>query len=310
MAANVENMFYVRETPWHGLGKRVNEALNSKEALTAAGLEWSVIQEPIYTETKELIEGYKANVRDTDRQVLGVVTDRYKIVQNQEAFAFTDELLGEGVRYEIAGSLQGGRKVWLLAHLPHEYIISGERISPYLVFFNSHDGSGAIKAAITPIRVVCQNTLNLALSTAKRSWSMIHTGDIKGKMQEAKDTLFMAEKYMDSLGKEFETLRRKKLTDQQVLEYIEILLPLEEDSTPQQIRNMKRLREDMKIRYFDAPDLKDVGKNAYAFVNAVSDFTTHAEPLRRTANYKENLFARTVEGNPLIDKAYQMMKAA
>lgn len=130
MAANVESMFYVRETPWHGLGTRVNEALNSEEALTAAGLDWNVIQEPIYTETEELIEGYKANVRDTDRQVLGVVTDRYKIVQNQEAFAFTDELLGEGVRYETAGSLQGGRKVWLLAHLPHEYIISGERISP------------------------------------------------------------------------------------------------------------------------------------------------------------------------------------
>ena len=310
MAANVENMFYVRETPWHGLGTRVNEALNSKEALTAAGLEWNVIQEPIYTETEELIEGYKANVRDADRQVLGVVTDRYKIVQNQEAFAFTDELLGKGVRYETAGSLQGGRKVWLLAHLPHEYIISGERISPYLVFFNSHDGSGAIKAAITPIRVVCQNTLNLALSTAKRTWSMIHTGDIKGKMQEAKDTLFMAETYMDSLGKEFETLRKKKLTDQQVLDYIEVLLPLEEDASLQQRRNMKRLREDMKMRYFDAPDLKDVGKNAYAFVNAVSDFATHAKPLRRTANYKENLFARTVEGNPLIDKAYQIMKAA
>lgn len=310
MAANVESMFYVRETPWHGLGTRVNEALNSKEALTEAGLNWRVIQEPIYTDTKELIEGYKANVRDVDRQVLGVVTDRYKIVQNQEAFAFTDELLGEGVRYETAGSLQGGRKVWLLAHLPHEYIISGERISPYLVFFNSHDGSGAIKVAITPIRVVCQNTLNLALSTAKRSWSMIHTGDIKGKMQEAKDTLFMADQYMDSLGKEFEELRRKKLTDQQILEYIEILLPLEEQSTPQQMKNIKRLREDMKIRYFDAPDLKDVGKNAYAFVNAVSDFATHAEPLRRTTNYKENLFARTVEGNPLIDKAYQMMKVA
>lgn len=310
MAANVESMFYVRETPWHGLGKRVNEALNSKEALIEAGLNWSVTQEPIYTETKELIEGYKANVRDVDRQVLGVVTDRYKIVQNQEAFAFTDELLGEGVRYETAGSLQGGRKVWLLAHLPHEYIISGERISPYLVFFNSHDGSGAIKVAITPIRVVCQNTLNLALSTAKRSWSMIHTGDIKGKMQEAKDTLFMAEKYMDSLGKEFEVLRRKKLTDQQVLDYIEILLPLEEESTPQQIKNMKRLREDMKMRYFDAPDLKDVGKNAYAFVNAVSDFATHAEPLRRTVKYKENLFARTVEGNPLIDKAYQIVAVA
>ena len=310
MAANVESMFYVRETPWHGLGIKVNEAPASKEALIVAGLDWSVLQEPIYTETEELIAGYKANVRDCDRQVLGVVTDRYKVIQNTEAFAFTDSLLGEGVRYETAGSLLGGRKVWLLAHMPHEYIISGERISPYLLFSNTHDGSGAVRIALTPVRVVCNNTLNLALSTAKRSWSMMHTGDIKGKIKEAKDTLFRAESYMGELGKEFENLRTKKLTDKKVMEYIEILLPIEDGSTPQQVRNMKRLREDMKIRYFDAPDLQHVGKNAYRFVNAVSDFATHAQPLRKTANYRENLFSRTVEGNPLIDKAYQMVNAA
>ena len=249
-------------------------------------------------------------MRDCDRQVLGVVTDRYKVIQNTEAFAFTDSLLGEGVRYETAGSLLGGRKVWLLAHMLHEYIISGERISPYLFFSNAHDGSGAVRIALTPVRVVCNNTLNLALSTAKRSWSMMHTGDIKGKIKEAEDTLFRAESYMDELGKEFENLRTKKLTDKKVMEYIEILLPIEDGSTPQQVRNMKRLREDMKIRYFDAPDLQHVGKNAYRFVNAVSDFATHAQPLRKTANYKENLFSRTVEGNPLIDKAYQMVNAA
>ena len=275
-----------------------------------AGLDWRVLQEPIYTTEGEAICGYKANVRDSDRKVLGVVSDRYKIVQNQEAFAFTDELLGEGVRYETAGSLQGGKRVWLLARLPHEYIISGERITPYLVFFNSHDGSGAIKAALTPIRVVCQNTLNLALSTARRSWSMIHTGDIQGKMQEARDTLFMAEKYMDSLGREFETLRKKKLAEKQVREYIEILLPIEDGSTPQQAKNTKKLREDLEARYFDAPDLKDLGNNGYRFINAVSDFATHSNPLRRTVNYQENLFTRTVEGNPLIDKAYQMVAAA
>ena len=310
MAANVESMFYVRETPWHGLGTKVLEAPASKDALQLAGLNWRVMQEPIYTAMEELVDGYKANVRDSDRKVLGVVTDRYRVIQNDEAFAFTDGLLGEGVKYETAGSLQGGRKVWLLAHMPHEYIISGERISPYLLFSNTHDGSGAIKVALTPIRVVCQNTLNLALANAKRSWSMIHTGDIKEKMQEAKDTLFLAENYMDELGKEFEALRMKKLTDKQVMEYIEILLPIEDGSTPQQEKNMKRLREDMKIRYFDAPDLQGVGKNAYRFVNAVSDFATHAEPLRRTANYKENLFSRTVDGNPMIDKAYQMVSAA
>ena len=310
MAANVESMFYVRETPWHGLGTRVKEAPSSKDALIYAGLDWKVIQEPVYTDSQELIEGYKANVRDSDRRVLGVVTDRYKVIQNEEAFAFTDALLGEGVRYETAGSLQGGKKVWMLARMPHEYIITGERISPYLLFSNTHDGSGAIKVALTPIRVVCNNTLNLALSTAKRSWSMIHTGDIQGKLQEAKDTLLLADRYMDSLGKEFENLRMKSMTDKQVMEYIEVLLPMEEDGTMKQKRNIEHLREDLKMRYFDAPDLQDVGKNAYRFINAVSDFATHAQPLRKTANYKENLFARTVEGNPMIDKAYQMVCAA
>lgn len=103
MAANVETMFYTREKPWHGLGTMVAEAPNSKDALRLAGLNWKVLQEPVYTENKELIQGYKANVRDTDRKVLGVVTDRYKVIQNEEAFAFTDTLLGEGVRYETAG---------------------------------------------------------------------------------------------------------------------------------------------------------------------------------------------------------------
>jgi phage/plasmid-like protein (TIGR03299 family) len=163
MAVNVETMFSVREKPWNGLGVSVMSAPTSSEALKLAGLDWNVVQEPIYTEYNEKVEGYKANVRDFDRKVLGVVSDRYKVVQNVEAFSFTDELLGKGVRYETAGSLAEGKKIWLLARLPREYIIAGERISPYLVFSNTHDGSGSVKVAITPIRVVCNNTLNLAL---------------------------------------------------------------------------------------------------------------------------------------------------
>lgn len=310
MAANVETMFSVREKPWHGLGTIVKEAPTSADAIRLAGLDWSVVQEPIYTNFNRVVDGYRANVRSSDRKVLGVVSDRYKVVQNVDAFSFTDELLGKGVRYETAGSLQEGKKVWLLARLPREYIIAGERISPYLVFSNTHDGSGSVKVAITPVRVVCNNTLNLALGTAKRSFSMIHTGNIQDKIQEAKDTLFMAEEYMDCLGVEFEQLRRQKITDAQVKEYIELLLPMEKEPTPIQSKNIIRLREDMMKRYYDAPDLQKVGNNAYRFINAVSDFATHSNPLRRTANYNENLFARTVDGNPLIDRAYQMVKAA
>ena len=310
MAANVETMFSVREKPWHGLGTIVMEAPTSADALRLAGLDWEVVQEPVYTGRNEIVKGYQANVRSTDRRVLGVVSDRYKVVQNTEAFRFTDELLGRGVRYETAGSLQEGRKVWMLARLPKEYIMAGERITSYLVFFNTHDGSGSVRVAVTPVRVVCNNTLNLALDTAKRSFSMIHTGNIQGKIQEAKDTLFMAERYMDSLGIEFEQLRRQKMTDAQVKEYIELLLPMEKEPTPVQSKNILKLRRDMEQRYYDAPDLQKVGKNAYRFLNAVSDFATHSRPLRRTANYNENLFARTIDGNPLIDKAYQMVKAA
>lgn len=310
MAANVETMFYTRQKPWHGLGVEVKEAPTSKEALIMAGLNWKVEQKPIMTEEGQLIEGYKANIRDTDQRVLGVVSNRYKVVQNEEAFAFTDALLGEGVTYETAGSLADGKRTWMLAVLPHKYIIAGDEITPYLVFMNSHDGSGAIKAAMTPIRVVCQNTLNLALSTAKRCWSTNHTGNISGKMEDARNTLQLASHYMVELGKEIEQLQRKKLTDRQVMEYIEQFFPVSEDMSIQQRKNMVTLQKDMKARYFDAPDLRHVGKNGYRFINAVSDFATHSRPLRETANYRENLFARTIDGNTMIDKAYEMVLAA
>lgn len=249
MAANVESMFYTRTKPWHGLGTRVDSAISSDEALIKAGLDWKVVQQEVLTEEGKIIPGYKANVRDIDNKVLGVVTNRYKVVQNVDAFAFTDELLGSGVKYETAGSLQEGKRIWLLARMPQEYIVTGERISPYLVFMNSHDGTGAIKVAITPIRVVCQNTLNLALSSAKRSWSMIHTGNIESKLEEAKQTLFMAHNYMENLGKEIENLRKIKLTDSEVMDYINMLFPITENATELQIKNVEKLKEDIKIRY-------------------------------------------------------------
>lgn len=309
MSANVETMFYTREKPWHGLGTMVMEAPASAEALALAGLDWQVIQKSIETEDGIPINGFKANIRDMDEKVLGVVSDRYKVVQNEEAFAFTDELLGEGVTYETAGSLQEGRKTWLLAKLPQHYIISGDEIEPYLVFMNSHDGTGGIKAAVTPIRVVCQNTLNLALATAKRSWSANHTGNIEGKMEDARNTLLYANRYMGELGKAIDELSRIKMTDHQVYEYIDALFPLLDNPTEQQQKNLMRLKEDLKIRYFEAPDLKFTGKHGWRFLNAISDFATHAKPLRERANYKESLFARTVEGNAMIDKAYELVRA-
>ena len=310
MPANVETMFYVREKPWHGLGTEVREAPTSADALIYAGLDWSVLQQDVFTRDGNHIPGYKLNTRDTDNAPLGIVSDRYKVVQNEDAFRFTDDLLGEGVTYETAGSLQGGRKVWMLARMPHRYIISGDEITPYMVVMNSHDGSSGIKVAMTPVRVVCQNTLNLALNSAKRIWATKHTENVLSRVHEAQETLFLAEKYMGELGREIDSLSKTRLSDRKVMEFMQEFFPVTQDMPEGQKKNNLRLLEDMKRRYWDAPDLAQIGRNGYRFINAVSDFATHAEPIRRTKNYGENLFLRTVEGNPLIDRAYKMVLAA
>ena len=310
MPANVETMFYVREKPWHGLGIEVKSAPTSADALICAGLDWSVDQKNVYAEDGTLISGYKVNTRSTDNTALGIVSDRYKIVQNKDAFQFTDDLLGAGVTYETAGALQGGRKVWMLARMPQRYIIAGDEIEPYLVVMNSHDGSSGIKVAMTPVRVVCQNTLNLALHNAKRIWTTKHTENVMLRVHEARETLMLAEKYMGELGRGIDELTQIKLTDRKVMEFMQEIFPVTNDMPDLQRKNNLRLLEDMKLRYWDAPDLSNVGRNGYRFINAVSDFATHANPIRKTRNYDENLFLRTVEGNPMIDKAYRMVLAA
>ena len=286
MPANVETMFSVRETPWHGLGRIIMDAPASREALELAGLGWQVESRNIYSGTGAMIPGYRANVRSTD------------------------DLLGEGVTYETAGSLQGGRKVWMLARLPRKYLIAGDQVVPYLVIFNSHDGSSGVKVAMTPIRVVCQNTLNLALNTAKRSWTARHTENVLLRVQDARETLQLASNYMVELGNRGEELTRIDLSDHKVQEFINEFFPISEDLSDCQRKNNLRLQEELKTRYYNAPDLEWVGKNGWRFINAVSDFATHADPLRKTKNYNENLFLRTAEGNPMIDKAYKMVLAA
>lgn len=303
------SMFDARRVVWDGQGTDVTRAVNSKMAMDLAGLGWDVVQKPIYTDTS-LVEGFKANVRDYDDKVLGIVTDRYKVVQNREAFAFTDALLGEGVSYETAGSMAGGKKIWLLARLDR-CKLGGDNFDPYLVFFNTHDGSGSIRVAITPIRVICQNMLNLALRSASRSISFVHKGDIESKLEEARRTLSHTKEYLGALDEEFGDLQSKSLTDARVKEFVEELLPLNEKE-PSQVRrrNIEAMRKDLLYRYFFAPDLVDVNKSAYRFINAVSDFATHTDIHKETKHYHENLFDKTANGNPIIDKAYQLVKAA
>lgn len=327
MAANVEKMFYVGQTPWHGLGREIKYAPTSEEAIIAAGLDWEVIPRPIFDEFGNELRGYKVNTRSTDGKNLGIVTNRYKIVQNKEAFEFTDALLGEGVTYETAGSLASGKRVWMLARMEGT-TIAEENIDPYLVFTNSHDGTGAVRVAITPVRVVCQNTLNLALKNASRHWSCAHKGDIQSKLEEARYTLESADKYMDALEEEFGELKLKKVTDQQVKEMTDKLLEIEFNTLfNKAIKNsnvidfkehLKQQKYEEKLNrkkseiiqiYHEKPDLVGTEKSAFRFVNAISDYATHTNDHKNTRNYQENLFMKTIDGLGLIDTAYKLALA-
>lgn len=307
MAANVETMFSVREEPWHGLGTIIEEAPTSADALKLAGLDWDVIQKPINTDNVE-IPGYFANVRDSDNSVLGIVSDRYKIVQNKDAFAFTDDLLGEGVKYETAGSLKNGRTIWMLAKMDGVSIL-GDDVDPYLCFTNSHDGSGAVNVCMTPIRVVCQNTLNLALSNASRRWSTRHIGDISSKMEEARNTLKMANNYMKYLDEEADKLANERISEEDVKKILDELFPINETDTDRRKLNMEDAKSQIMICYM-APDIKKYLGTKYGLLNAVSDWCGHAAPARMTKNFKENNWGRIMYGHPVFDRFYNIIKTA
>lgn len=311
MSANVETMFYAgQEKPWHGLGTQVNEAPTSADALRLAGLDWTVEGKPLYLENGDSVEGFVANVRSTDNSVLGVVTDKYRVVQNVDAFSFTDELIGNGeieVRYETAGSLASGKRTWLLARMPEETIV-GDKFENFLVFSNSFDGKGAINVAMTPIRVVCQNTLNLALSQAKRSWSVKHMGNIEGKIHEAQMTLGMYKHYMESFKEEADILAQKVISEAKFMEFVNDMFPVIEESkdvTPRQVRNAETVRKDF-LSFRHVPyDLRRLDGTAWGLINLVSDFVGHSAPLRNTKNYKENQMMNIVDGHKMLDNAYE-----
>lgn len=309
MAANVETMFSVREKPWHGLGEIVEEAPTVEDAIRLAGLDWKVVQSDVFDDQQCRVPGFKLNIRETDRAVLGLVSDRYKVLQNADAFAFGDELLGKGVKFETAGSLAGGRRNFILARMPEGFKILDDEIEPYMVLTNSHDGSSGVTVAMTPIRVVCQNTLNFALSRANRKWSARHMGNLDERIEEARETLELGKNYLEALKAECEQMNQVKFSDDVAEKMVKELIPVKEDASERAKQNAIELQTMLMQVYKTTDDLQNLNKGAYRFVNAVSDFATHREPKRNTETYKEKTFISVIGGMDLIDKAFKIVNA-
>lgn len=297
-----------RNLPWEGIGEMVVNAPTSAEALRLAGLDWKVESRKIFDENGKEIPGFIANTRDRDNKVFGIVSERYNIIQNEDAFSFTDALIGDEVRYETAGALKGGRQVWLLAKMPQTEIL-GDKIDPYICFTNSHDGLGAVKVCMTPIRVWCSNTLNLALKKSSRMWTTRHIGNIEQKLQEARMTLIHAKDYMAELNETAEKLASKKVTEAELESIFDSIYPIKEGDSVRKINNTLDMKDEL-FRCYNMPDIVQFKGTAWGLINAATDMVAHSTPKRLTETYRENNWGKIMTGHPLVDEIYKRVEVA
>lgn len=321
MPAEVETMFSAREIPWHRIGNVTEGALTSSEAIVKAGLDWTVslrelatFQEDNNTDVSSLIDvpDHYATVRNSDDRVLGVVGNRYTPIQNIECFDFLDTVLDDSeAKYETAGSLYGGKIVWMLINLGKDIVVGEDKTIPYLLLTNSHDGSTAIKGMTTPIRVVCSNTLALALKDNATSFGFRHTNNVHSKIDQARKLLEINYKYVDSFQEEMEKLIEQQVTKDSFYEILDSMVPtveLNEDKTnASQVQSREQARFAITQRFLN-PEFSEHDKTAWALLNAYSEYEQWYAPVRKYKR-EEVIAMRTIKGSqsPLTDKVYSRL---
>nr|WP_294991393.1 DUF932 domain-containing protein [uncultured Sediminibacterium sp.] len=227
------SFFSVKEKPWWNLGNVVEDYPNSREALQFAHLDYEVIKEDLYTTSfnadgqamdfTKRVKTHYATIRKDTGDILGVVGKDYQIVQNLEAFSFFDTIVGgDGIHYETAGALGNGERIFITAKLP-DYIRVGKEdlIEQYLFLTTSHDGYGSITAAFTPIRVVCQNTLNAALKKHNNCIKIRHTANAKERLEQAHKLMGITNTLSAQLENIFNRWSKVQISDPEVKKLIQ-----------------------------------------------------------------------------------------
>ena len=287
-----DGMAYTQRVPWHGLGTKVEGlAMTAAEAIEAAGMDWSVGTTEIYTKASfsagrltanqgrylvdyyEPIPGRVATIREDTGSILGIVSNKYQPVQNTECFRFFDEIVGAGdAVYHTAGTLWGGRKIWILAHMGNgEYKLdNGDQLESYILLDNSHDGSSALRMRMTPVRVVCSNTLAAATSR-EAAFAARHTSGITSRVSEARDLLGLNKVFMERFLSECNVIADKAFSAQQMDGLTYKLLDLDPKKATGDQRGIKSAHAIKMFNLFwDGEGNR--GETRWDAVNAVTEF--------------------------------------
>lgn len=272
------------EPAWHGLANVLfdkEQHVNTQTMLDSAKLSnWNIQLEEIsnpsgYRSHKSSYFVTRTNPFDSGTDILGVVGQRYKVVQNEQLFEFGDNLLDGGASWESAGSIKNGTIVFGSLVIPKEFTLdaqgANDKTTTYLLVHTSHDGSVAIQASITPVRVVCQNTLNLALGSVKQSFKLRHTATVEGKIQVAREALGLTFKYMEDFEAEAKKLFETKVNDKKVYDIITAIYPKPEKDTKGQFKKWENKISLVNDLYFDSPTNANIKGTAWGMFNALTE---------------------------------------
>ena len=297
--------FALRGKPaWHNLANVLfdeNEHVNTATMLDSAKLSnWDIQLQEI--EIPNTLRSDKTNYFvtrtnpfDNGKDILGVVGERYKVVQNEQLFEFGDNLLDGGASWESAGSIKGGRVVFGSLVVPKEFTLdpngANDKTTTYLLVHTSHDGSVSLQASITPVRVVCQNTLNLALGAVKQSFKLRHTQSIDGKLQVAREALGLTFQYMDLFEQEAKALFETSVNDKKFNDIITAIYPKPEKDNKKAIKRWENNISLINDIYTDSPTNANVKGTAWGVFNALTEKLDYFGQVRKSANTSETKFA-------------------
>lgn len=337
MPAAVETAGFANTPAWHREGIVIDtggkEGLTVEQAIPATGLDWTVRKVPIfaYSEYATAEDGKLTSEptpfatvvqipdrfgvqRSSDKKILGTVGKAYRPYQNTQGFAILDEMIklagGQDRKLwiEAGGALDGGKKVWLLAHLESDLLIAGEPIAEYLLFTNGHDGRTSITMATTSVRVVCANTLALALGTTPRVINVRHTTKADQRIKEASHLLGLRDAYAEELAKQGEWLVEQEMPDSQFELFLQSLMPTDQEAgTPGHTMVAER-RGKIASLYANAENLKPIKGTRWGALNAVVEYADHRRGFRDDNSALKNQFGLVGSGTALKDRALAVLR--
>lgn len=303
--------FDSRKTYFDGAGTPITGCQKTEQAIKLAKLDWDVEKCPLYLADGTPVDNFFCNVKSDDGKQLGVVGKDYGIVSNKDAFEFIDSMIDGGAEFECAGSYRDLKKTFIVAKTEPMKILD-DNFQPYILVTNSFDGSGAVQAMFTPIRVFCSNCLVAANKQAPFKIPIRHSRNVLDRLQIAKETLLKNTRYLEYLKTQSETWATTKFTKSDFNKHVipAVLKEMKVTDVKERKRNKNREEEVRNeiMKTYNATDLNNYSNTAYRAIQAIADYESHAEPARNTDN--PQLYMRRITvGMVLLNATIQAVSA-